>query len=111
MGSKKSAANDAAAFYEKRRDAMLSQKAVSEKKMFGTTALCVGGKVFLFPWKENLVFKLPEERVQQIIAAKKGEYFDPGHGRTSKTWVAVYPSARRQWSKLMDDARAFVDKG
>ncbi len=111
MADKKSAVSEAAAFYEKRREAMLRQKAVSEKKMFGTTALCVGGKVFVFPWKKNLVFKLPEERVQQIIAAKKGEYFDPGHGRTSKTWVAVYPNAKRQWSKLIEDARTFVEKG
>lgn len=111
MTAGKSAPSDARAFYEKRKVDLLRQSAVSEKKMFGTTALCVGGKVFVFPWKENLVFKLPEERVQEIVASKRGEYFDPGHGRTSKTWVAVFPTAKRQWHDLAEDARAFVEKG
>lgn len=84
-------------FFEAQRAELLRDKAVTEKKMFGTTALCVSGKVFMFPWKDKLVLKLPEERVATLVASKSGELFDPGHCRTSKTWVAVSPSARRQW--------------
>lgn len=95
-------------FFEAQRAELLRDKAVTEKKMFGTTALCIRGKVFMFPWKQNLVLKLREERVTALIASKSGELFDPGHGRTSKTWVAVFPKARRQWQRLMVAARGFV---
>jgi hypothetical protein len=97
-------------FYEGRRAELLRQKAVTEKTMFGTTALCIQGKVFMFPWNENLVLQLPEERVKKLLTSKSGELFDPGHGRTSKTWVAVFPSAKRQWPKLIEAARKFVER-
>jgi TfoX N-terminal domain len=96
------------AFYELRRRELLDDPTVTEKRMFGTVALFVSGKVFMLPWKGNLVLKLPPERVQAIVDGKRGEYFDPGHGRTSKTWVAVYPSAKREWPPLAADARLFV---
>jgi hypothetical protein len=96
-------------FYETHRAELLGEKAVTEKKMFGTTALCTHGKVFMFPWKESLVLKLPEERVNKLLASKSGELFDPGHGRKSKTWVAVFPSAKRQWPQLIAAARQFVE--
>lgn len=97
-------------FYEARRAELLGQKAVTEKKMFGTTALCSNGKVFMFPWKKNLVLKLPEETVSKLLISKSGELFDPGHGRKSKTWVAVFPTAKRQWPKLVAAARQFVGR-
>jgi hypothetical protein len=95
-------------FYETRRAELLGEKGVTEKKMFGTTALCTNGKVFMFPWKENLVLKLPEETVNRLLTSKSGELFDPGHGRKSKTWVAVFPTAKRRWPKLVAAARQFV---
>jgi hypothetical protein len=41
--------------------------------MFGTTALCAGGKVFLFPWRDALVVKIPasEERIATDILASR----------------------------------------
>jgi hypothetical protein len=95
-------------FYEVRRAELLGDKTVTEKKMFGTTALCIKGKVFMFPWKESLVLKLPEETVNTLLTSKSGELFDPGHGRKSKTWVAVFPTAKRRWPKLVAAARQFV---
>lgn len=76
--------------------------------MFGTTALTVKGKVFAFPWKGNLVVKLSSDRVAEIVASKKGIYFDPGHGRTSKEWVAVFPKIQKQWLTLASEAKDFV---
>lgn len=98
----------AAAFYEQRRIELLRDELVTEKRMFGTTALCAQGKVFMFPWRQNLVFKLPAHRVAELIAANSGELFDPGHGRTSPSWVAVYPSAHEAWPALADAAHDFV---
>ena len=76
--------------------------------MFGTTALCTGGKVFLFPWRDTVVVKVPAAQASELVASGAAMLFDPGHGRTSKTWVAVLASASDQWPDLARDARAFV---
>jgi Rieske Fe-S protein len=106
--AKPSPKSDIQAFFDRLKNKLSAEQGITEKKMFGTTALCVKGKVFVFPWKGTLVFKLPAERVAEIIAAKKGNYFDPGHGRTSKEWVAVKPLPPREWSKLVQEAKEFV---
>jgi hypothetical protein len=110
MTERKPPGADVEDFYDKQRTTLLRRRDVTEKKMFGTTALCVRGKVFMFSWKENLVLKLPEEHVGRLLHAKRGEYFDPGHGRISKTWVAVFPVAKRQWPVLAEVAREFVGR-
>ena len=99
---------EATRFYDSQRERLLGDPSISEKKMFGTTAMCVDGKVFMFAWKDVLVLKIPADRVEALVAAGDGELFDPGHGRTSKTWVALYPTAGGQWERLADEARAFV---
>ena len=47
MPSRKSPSGDAQTYYEARRTQLLRDKSVTEKKMFGTTALCIQGKVFI----------------------------------------------------------------
>jgi len=89
---------------------MLSQKGVTESKMFGGPVLKTHGKVFAFPYRNDFVFKLPGEIIEKLVAEKKGSYFDPGHGRPSKAWVAVHPVAHRRWSLLAEKAKAFVDE-
>jgi len=76
--------------------------------MFGTTALCAGGKVFLFPWRGALVVKIPAARVQELVTAGAAQPFDPGHGWPGKTWAAVYASANDRWPELALAARAFA---
>jgi hypothetical protein len=99
---------DAQVFYAHQRAALLSDPSISEKKMFGTTALCVYGKVFMFPWKDTLVVKIPAAQADELIAGH-AKMFDPGHGRTSKTWVTVFASASDRWPHLAPEARAFVE--
>jgi TfoX/Sxy family transcriptional regulator of competence genes len=95
-------------FYQSQRAALLGDGSITEKKMFGTTALCVAGKVFMFPWRDTLVLKIPEPQVDELIAAAHAERFDPGHGRTSATWVAIFASASDRWPCLAREARAFA---
>jgi len=106
--TQKRAGDAAQKFHEALSRRMLRQRGVTTKTQFGSAALLIQGKVFTFPWKGDLVFKLPEERVAALIAAKKGKLFDAGSGRTSKTWVAVLPSAKALWPKLALEAKAFV---
>lgn len=68
---------DTQTLFETIAKALLKESGITEKKMFGTTALCVKGKVFAFPMKGNLVVKLSKDRVAEIVASKKGGLFRP----------------------------------
>jgi TfoX/Sxy family transcriptional regulator of competence genes len=77
-------------------------------KMFSSSSvLNVRGKIFAMLVKGKLVAKLPKERVAGLVASGAGEYFDPGHGRLMKEWVAV-ADHRPQWVALAREAHAFV---
>jgi hypothetical protein len=63
----------AALFYAQQRSALLGDPSVTEKKMFGTTVLCAGGKVLLFSWRDTLMVKTPAAQVQDLVAAGAAE--------------------------------------
>ena len=77
-------------------------------KGFGSGALKVNGKIFaMMSSKGKFVVKLPKERVDDLVAAGQGEYFDPGRGRLMKEWVAV-PEENAPWIELAKEAHLFV---
>ncbi|MBI3587489.1 MAG: TfoX/Sxy family protein [Ignavibacteriales bacterium] len=88
--------------------AMEKVRGVIPTKMFGSVGLKFNGKVFAMVVKEKLVVKLPKERVDALIAAGNGEYFDPGHGRLMKEWIAVEPSKKISWLELSKEAKEFI---
>jgi hypothetical protein len=91
-------------------DAFARDKQVTRSKMFGSLGLKVNGKVFVVFYKERFVAKLPAERVAALIAKGGAEYFDPGHGRTSKEWIAM-AGASSSWIDLAKEAYGFVKEG
>jgi TfoX/Sxy family transcriptional regulator of competence genes len=81
---------------------------VTEGRMFGATALKVGGKVFAMLVKGELVVKLPAPRAEALREAGRAHAFDPGHGRIMKEWVAIAATDTDLWKKLGAEGRAFV---
>src|SRR5947209_5811377 len=76
---------------------------------FGASGLKVGGKIFaMLSSSGAFLVKLPKSRVDALIAAGKGERFDPGHGRLMKEWVAIAPTCMAEWLPLAREAKAFV---
>ena len=57
--------------------------------------------------KGRFVAKLPRERVDELVRQGKGEYFDPGHGRLMKEWVALTADTS-SWVDLARQAHRFV---
>ena len=51
--------------------------------------------------------KLPTQRVDELVAARVGTSFDPGHGRLMKQWISTSPG-RAPWVTLAKDAYVFV---
>jgi hypothetical protein len=88
--------------------AFADDREVGLGRMFSSSSvLNVKGKIFAMLVKGKLVAKLPKERVDGLVAAGVGAYFDPGHGRLMKEWVAV-ADARSRWVDLAREAHAFV---
>jgi hypothetical protein len=81
----------------------------SGKKGFGSSALCVGGKIFaMLSSRGRFVVKLPRQRVDALVASGDGQRFDPGHGRLMKEWLEVEPTSAESWLPLAREALQFV---
>lgn len=96
------------AVFQRLVEAQVGRPLISVGRMFGAPVLKVQGKVFAMLVKGRLVVKLPRPRVDDLIASRLGEPFDPGHGKPSKEWVAVEATASNRWRRLVDEAREFV---
>lgn len=83
---------------------------VTAARMFGSAGLKVNGKVFAMVVKGKLVVKLPKERVDDLVSSGSGEYFDPGHGKLMKEWVAI-SGPKPSWTDLAREACRFVKGG
>jgi hypothetical protein len=79
--------------------------------MFDAQVMKLNGKVFAMLVKGKLVLKLPNERVAALVGSHIGEYFDPGHGRLMKGWIALGSPTKAQWSTLAKEARDFIVLG
>ena len=83
----------------------------ASKKGFGSSALCVGGKIFaMIDSKGEFVVKLPRERVDALVALGVGARFEPARGRVMKEWLAVDPASNEEWLSLAREAMRFVSK-
>ncbi len=88
--------------------AFVRDRRVSQKRMFSShNVLNVNGRIFAMLVKDKIVVKLPRQRVDELVSARKGGYFDPGHGRLMKEWVAV-EAGRVNWVDLATEAYHFV---
>jgi hypothetical protein len=88
--------------------AFATNRTVSLGRRFSTgNVLSVNGKIFAMLVKGKLVVKLPKQRVDELVAARVGTYFDPGHGRLMKQWISIGPG-RAAWVDLAKDAYRFV---
>jgi hypothetical protein len=81
----------------------------SAKKGFGSSALCINGKIFaMLSSKNDFVVKLPRKRVDLLVAAGSAKRFDPGHGRLMKEWLVVGPRGNEDWLLVAKEAMRFV---
>jgi hypothetical protein len=81
------------------------------KKGLSGIALCVDGRMFAtLSRHEQLVVKLPRQRVNDLVAAGRGVRFEPGHGRPLQEWFVAAPGTEVDWLSLAEEACSFVGK-
>ena len=79
------------------------------KKGFGSSALCIGGKIFaMLSSKGAFVVKLPKNRVDVLVRLGTGARFELGRGRVMKEWLVVDSAAEDDWLSLAREAMKFV---
>jgi hypothetical protein len=81
--------------------------AVSEGTMFGSKGLRTGKKFFAIWWHEQLVVKLPAERLSALAGDGRGEPFEPMPGRPMNGWLVLGSGV--EWEPLVAEARAHVE--
>jgi TfoX/Sxy family transcriptional regulator of competence genes len=79
---------------------------VQDGRMFASEGLKTGDRFFAMVSKGALVLKLPEERVNELVAEGAAQ-FEVGH-RRMREWVSLQPRDARGCEDLMREARAFV---
>lgn len=85
-------------------------RGVRAGKLFSSYGLKVSGKIFAMFGRGRLVVKLPKDRVDELVGAKKCKRFEPGHGRMMKEW-ATFETGEPEWVGLAREAYDFVKKG
>ena len=83
----------------------------SGRRTFGANGLKVKGKIFAMLSRDQLVVKLPRERVDGLVAQGQGERMVSGGAREMKEWLVVATDASLDWQTLASEARAFVAHG
>jgi TfoX/Sxy family transcriptional regulator of competence genes len=80
---------------------------VTEGTMFGCKGLRTGRKFFAIRWHDQLVVKLPADRLQALVGAGEAEPFEPMEGRRMNGWAVLGGTA--QWEPLVAEARAWTE--
>lgn len=89
---------------------LLARADVTRSTMMGFPCLRVRGQFFASTDRAtgNLLVKLPEARVDQLVDAGRAEPFAPA-GRRFREWAAIPYERARSWKGLLDEALDFVD--
>jgi hypothetical protein len=86
-------------------DLLAEDPSLGQGRMMRAVGLKTAGKFFAMVVKDELVVKLPAERVDEL---SEGRRFDPGHGRPMKEWVTLRPADEESCRAYAVEARDFV---
>lgn len=96
--------------YDDLIDALLEEPGVTPPHGggFGRSACRFNGKIFVMFVRGRLVLKLPEKRVDQLIAAGLGTRFDANKGTPMREWLSLDPDSDQPWLPLAREALGFA---
>jgi hypothetical protein len=72
-----------------------SSESARSNNRFGSTGLRINNKIFVMLVRGKLVLKLPERRVDMLIASGDGQRFEPRRGQPMKAWLTLNPASER----------------
>lgn len=84
---------------------------VEQGRMLRSVGLKSGGKFFALVVDEELVVKIPAERVEELLSTDAGRSFASGRGRPMREWVRLRPPDEATCRADVVEARGFVERG
>ncbi|TMC51696.1 MAG: hypothetical protein E6J20_15010 [Chloroflexi bacterium] len=82
---------------------------LSQGRGFGSSGqLKIGGRIFAMLVRDQLVLKLPRERVDHLVKQGEGTHFDAGKGKPMREWFVLSPTSTKRWLPLAQEAMTFV---
>jgi len=75
----------------------------------GAQGIKRGGKMFVMFMKGDLIVKLPERRVNEVIDAGDGEPFDPGTGKPMKNRVLIPARKSDMWVRYSVESKKHAE--
>jgi hypothetical protein len=97
--------------YEDLVDALIGTEGVTPPRGgsgFGRSALRYQGKIFAMQVRGVLVLKLPADRVEALVRAGEGGYFDANKGTPMREWLRLDPRSALPWLPLATEALDFA---
>lgn len=97
--------------YEDLVDALVGQDGVTPPQGgagFGRSAIRFNGKIFAMFVRGKLVLKLPEQRIDDLIAAGHGERFDANKRTPMREWLSLNPGSDQPWLPIAQEALSFA---
>lgn len=76
-------------------------------RMFSAEGLKTGGRFFAIVSKGDLVVKLPEVRVDELVESESATPFEVGD-RRMREWVRLRPESMETCASYVTEARDFV---
>jgi len=88
---------------------LLDLPGISRSTMMGLPCLRVNTKFFgsFDPKTGDLLVKLPERRVDELVDDRVAHAFAPA-GRRFRQWAAIAPDREDEWESLLGEALEFV---
>ena len=80
---------------------------VTPGTMFGSAGLRTGRRFFAIWWHDQLVVKLPADRLRALVAAGHATVFEPMPGRQMNGWAVLRESVG-DWDPIVAEARDHV---
>jgi hypothetical protein len=68
----------------------------------------VDDRIFAMLVRDELVVKLPRERVDGLVDSGVARWFDAGKERPMREWASIGPARADEWPALVAEAYAFV---
>lgn len=75
-----------------------------------SVGLRIRGKIYAIQNDDELILKLPRDRVEELIDTGTGRAWGPGTGRVMREWIAIAYAHRAEWLPLTEEARTFVGR-
>jgi hypothetical protein len=97
--------------YEDLIDEFLAEPGVTPPdrgRGFGRGAVRFNGKIVFMFVRGQLVLKLPQQRVDDLVADGHGARFDANKGTPMREWLALYPGSDLDWPQLAREALGFA---